>query len=262
MLDYQIIVLFLALGAFVGFVAGLFGIGGGGVLVPMLAWIFLARGAPKDDVMYMALGTSMACIIITSFSSFRAHSKLGFVQWKIFKMMAPGVVIGTLLGTFLATSLSSFILAVIFSIFMLFSSLKMFFSKPQSAQNERILTPKAQFLAGSSIGAISSMVSIGGGILSVPYLNFQGLDIKKAIATSAAIGFPLSISGTIGYAINGFLQGSVYVNLIAVIFVTLTSYFFAPLGARLIHKIPSQKAKKLFALLPFLLSIKMITQLI
>ncbi|CZE47338.1 sulfite exporter TauE/SafE family protein [Campylobacter geochelonis] len=268
MLNYETIISLLALGAFVGIVAGMFGIGGGGVLVPILTSIFLYNGIASDQVLHLALGTSMCSIIITSFSSFKAHNKKSSVHWQVFKMIAPGVVIGTLVGAFIASVISSFYLAIIFSIFMFYSSLNMFFSSTKTAQQERLLPAKFQFAAGGGIGIISSLVSIGGGILTVPFLTWQGIDIKKAIGTSSAVGFPLAISGTIGYIVYGWQDSSFanftvgYVNFIAVFFVATASYFFAPLGVKLIHKIPSKNVKKIFALIPFALSIRMILQLI
>ena len=268
MLEYQTIFIMLLLGVFVGFIAGLFGIGGGGILVPILSAIFLANKIPENQALHLALGTSMACIVITSFSSFRTHSKHGFVYWHLFWLIAPGVVIGTFLGSFIATRLSSVYLAIIFFVFMSFSSFRMFFSTSQISEKENLLSKKLQILAGMIIGIISSLVSIGGGILSVPFINFQGVDIKKAIGTSAAIGFPLAISGTLGYIFSGFENTQIqnftlgYVNLTATFFITTTSFFFAPLGARLSHKIPSKNLKKIFAILPFVLSIKMLFQFI
>lgn len=267
MLDFYTIFLLLLLGAFVGFAAGMFGIGGGGIMVPLLTSIFLSIGIANEKVVHIALGTSMCIIIMTTFSSFRAQHKKGFVHWDIWKMIAPGVLVGTFLGTFLASKIGSFYLAIIFSIFMFYVSIKMFFSNNPKTTNETI-KPKLQFLAGCGIGSLSSLVSIGGGVLSVPYLMWQNIDIKKAIGTSSAIGFPLALSGTLGYIINGWSQTSLnelflgYVYLPAVLCVGFTSYFFAPLGVKAVHKIPSQKMKKLFAILPFVLSIKMIYEVV
>lgn len=259
--------LLLSIGAFVGFAAGMFGIGGGGILVPLLTHIFLSRDLNQEIVVHLALGTSMCIIIMTTYSSFMAQHKKGFVQWQIFKLIAPGVLIGTFLGTFIAARISSVYLAIIFSIFMFYSSMKMFFSSPAASAKEN-LQAKYQFLAGCGIGSLSSLVSIGGGILSVPFLTWQGIDVKKAIATSSAIGFVLAVSGTMGYVINGwgvtnfenFTFG--FIDLKAAFFVAIASYFAAPLGVKMMHKLPSEKLKKLFAILPFVLSIKMLYNLL
>ncbi|MDL0088769.1 sulfite exporter TauE/SafE family protein [Campylobacter gastrosuis] len=268
MISFDMIFTLLALGAFVGLVAGMFGIGGGGVLVPSLTYLFLANGVSEANVVHIALGTSMACIIITSFSSFKTHAKFNAVKWDLFWQIGVGVAVGTFFGSFIASKINSFYLAVIFSIFMFYSAVKMFFSKTNENQAEKILPKYLQIISGLAIGIISSIVSIGGGILTVPFLTFQGIDIKKAIGTSAAVGFPIAIFGTIGYIFNGWTNTNLsnftlgYVNLSAVLFITLTSYFFAPLGVKITHKIPAQKVKKIFALLPFTLSIMMLLKFI
>jgi len=267
MLDLQTIIIFLALGSFVGVMAGLFGIGGGGVIVPILTIFLLSHGFSGDDVVKIALATSMAVISITSISSFRAQHKKKSVRWDIFKVIAPGVIVGTFSFTFLASNIDSFYLSVFFSIFMLYAALKMFFGKkPQSESG--IIGKKGQFFAGLGIGGISALVSIGGGVLSVPYLVKQGVDMKKAIGTSSAIGFPLAVSGTIGYIINGFNYTSLdnmmlgYVYVPAFICIAIASYATAPIGVNLSHKLPVVALKKIFGVLTFLLSIKMMLELI
>lgn len=265
MLEYQIIIYFLLIGSFVGIVAGMFGIGGGAMLVPLLTSIFISLKMPQ--AIHLALGTSMCTIIITSFSSFKAQHKKGCVDWKMFKLIVPGILIGTFLGTFLASNIKSLYLGIFFAIFMFFVSLQLFFSKQPKSENN-IFAQKFQILAGFIIGGISSLVSIGGGTLSVPYLSWQGIDIKKAIGTSSAIGFPLAIAGSIGYIYNGYLDSSLhvsyalgYVYLPAVLFVAFASYLTAPLGVKLMHKLPSQNIKKIFSVLPFALSVKMLYEL-
>lgn len=263
MLDFQTIIILLALGSFIGIVAGMFGIGGGGILVPILTTIFISINMPTNTVVHIALGTTMCTIIITSLSSFRSQHKKGAVKWDLFRIMAPGVIIGTFLGTFLASKLESLPLAIIFSIFMFLLSMQMFFSKNiQSAR--KLFSAKIQLFVAFLIGGFSALLSVGGGGMIVPYLSWQNVDIKKAIGTSSSIGFPLSISGTIGYIINGWEHTSLdnlylgYVYLPAVFCIALTSYFFAPIGVKMVHKIPSQNVKKIFAILPLFLSIKMI----
>jgi len=268
MIGIEWIVAFLVLGAVVGFMAGLLGIGGGGIMVPTLSTIFLAQGAPVDQVVHLALGTSMASIVMTSFASMRAHKSHQTILWDVFKMMAGGIVIGTFAATFLAAHLKSIHLAIFFSIFMAYVSIQMARdTKPKPSRE--IQSPKTLFVAGSFIGIISALVSIGGGSLTVPYLVWQNVDLKKAIGTSAAIGFPLSIAGTVGYIVNG--MGSVsasselvlgFLYLPTVIIISAVSFFTAPLGARMAHKLPVPKLKKVFALLLMALSIKMLTSIV
>ncbi|ACZ11903.1 sulfite exporter TauE/SafE family protein [Sulfurospirillum deleyianum] len=262
------VIAFLVLGCVVGFMAGLLGIGGGGIMVPVLTSIFLAQGIPVEQVVHMALGTSMASIVITSFSSMRAHHQKGAVLWNVVKMMAGGVVLGTFAATFLAASMKSSHLALFFALFMAYVSIQMALDK-KPKPTRSLSTPPYLFGAGSFIGIISALVSIGGGSLTVPYLVWQNVDLKKAIATSAAIGFPLSIAGTVGYIVNGMFQGSHgvemmagFVYLPAVILISLMSYFTAPLGAKMAHRLPVGKLKKIFALLLMILSFKMLTSVL
>jgi len=263
MLSFEFILLYILLGCFVGVAAGLLGIGGGGIIVPSLTVIFALQGIDSENIMHMALGTSMATIVVTSISSLKAHHKNQAVLWNVFKMMTPGIIIGTFLSTFLASILSSLYLAIFFSIFMAYVSIQMFINK-KPKPSRKLLKTKGQFFSGSIIGAISAMVSIGGGSLSVPYLLWQNIDIRKAIGTSAAIGFPIAVSGTIGFIVNGWENTDLsnytlgYVFLPAFFFISICSYFTAPIGVKLAHTLPISVVKKLFALLLISLSIKML----
>lgn len=268
MLDLQTILYFLALGSFVGVVSGLFGIGGGGVIVPVLTSMFLLNNTiDENNVVHLALGTSMAIIIVTSISSIKAQQKKKAIVWDVVKMMVPGIFIGTFLATFIASKLDSFYLSIIFSSFMFYSAVIMFVGKKPKPEN-KIFTSKTHVLSGGAIGALSSLVSIGGGIMSVPYLLLQNIDIKKAIATSSAIGLPIAISGTLGYIINGWEYSSIenytlgFVSIPALICVATASFLTAPIGVMLVHKINVNLMKKLFSILPFVLSIKMLISFI
>jgi len=181
MLNLETLLLFIALGSVVGVAAGLLGVGGGGIIVPSLTTIFIMQGMPESEVVHMALGTSMATIIVTSFASLRAHHKREGVLWNVVKMMAPGILLGTFLGTFLASVLSSFYLAIFFSVFMAYVSLQMFLNK-KPKPSRTLITASGQFGAGSIIGAISALVSIGGGSLTVPYLIGQKVFLVNVIA--------------------------------------------------------------------------------
>lgn len=262
-LDIVWIFSFLLLGVFVGFMAGLLGVGGGGIMVPVLTTLFSYQGVPAENVVHLALGTSMASIIVTSISSLRAHNTADAVLWQIVKVMSPGIVLGTFLATFIAAYASSFYLAIFFSLFMAVISLQMFFNKKPNASRE-LAGNGGLLLGGSGIGAVSALVSTGGGSLTVPYLVWQNVDIKKAIGTSAAIGLPISIAGTAGYIINGWSATSAsnhtlgFVYLPAVLLISITSFIAAPFGAKLAHKLPVATLKKVFALLLIMLSLKML----
>ena len=266
-MEVEWILAFLLLGSVVGFMAGLLGIGGGGIMVPVLTTIFLIQGIPVEQVVHLALGTSMASIIVTSFSSLRAHHFRGGVIWKVVKGMAPGIILGTFLATFLASYMSSAHLAMFFAVFMAYVSLQMFLNKKPKPSRE-LVSHFGLFSAGSFIGAVSALVSIGGGSLTVPFLVWQNIDVKKAIGTSAAIGLPISLAGTLGYLINGCASTIVetytfgFVYLPAVLLISATSYFAAPFGARAAHALPVSILKKVFAVLLMLLSVKMLTSVI
>jgi uncharacterized membrane protein YfcA len=267
-MSVELILVFLTLGAFVGLMAGLLGIGGGGILVPVLTTIFIYQGFAMNNVVHIALGTSMACIMVTSFSSLRAHHANGAVIWQLVKMMAPAIVVGTFLATFVATQISSKGLAIFFSVFMSYVAFQMFRSKKIQASGSA--SGKLEFsLVAFGIGAISALVSIGGGSLTVPYLTWRNIDIRKAIGTSAALGFPIAVTGTLGYLINGFAASGTnpeytlgFVYLPAVLLVTIPSFFTAPIGAKLTQSLPVQALKKIFGVLLLLLSAKMLVSLL
>lgn len=267
MLTIEWIVSFLFLGSFVGFVAGLLGVGGGGIMVPVLTLIFLHQGVDADSVVHLALGTSMASIIFTSISSLRAHQSHNSINWHIVKFMSLGVILGTFMGTFLATKSSSIYLAIFFTLFMAYVATKLLFKK--QVENTDVQISNQQLMtSGGGIGAISALVSIGGGSLTVPYLASKGIDIKKAIGTSAAIGLPISITGTLGYLVNGWGNSlnyeytSGFIYLPAVFLISITSFFTAPYGAKLAQHLPVNILKKVFALLLLSLSFKMLLSII
>jgi len=259
----ELIIIFSILGSFVGLMSGLFGIGGGGIMVPLFTSIFISYGIAIENPVHIALGTSMTAIIFTSLSSAWAHHKYNNVNWLIVNKMAVGIALGAFLATFVAASVNSLYLAMFFTAFMFYVAIKMFIN---SATNPvKVLPSKKQmFMTGYGIGTVSSLVSIGGGSLMVPFLTNRNIDIKKAIGTSAAIGFPLSIAGSIGFLVNdnSAIANSeqIYglVHLPAAFTVSVFTVLFAPLGAKLSTKLPVGILKKLFAVLLSLLSLKML----
>jgi len=266
-IEIEWVLSFLLLGSIVGFIAGLLGVGGGGIMVPMLMFIFLQQGIHIDNVMHLALGTSMASIIVTSFSSMLAHQKHKAINWRIVKLMSIGVIIGTFSSTFLASHLSSLYLAMFFTAFMGYIALKMLFKK-QTKHAVKDIDNNSLLISSTGIGAISALVSIGGGSLTVPYLTSKNIDIKKAIGTSAAIGLPISIAGTLGYLINGWNNEFEYnhslgfIYLPAVLLISITSFIAAPYGAKLAQRLPINILKKIFAFLLILLSLKMLLSIV
>jgi len=267
MLDIEWLVLFLLLGCVVGFMAGLLGIGGGGIMVPLLTTLFLAQGVPVEKVVHLALGTSMASIIFTSLSSLRAHHAKQAVRWLIVKRLSVGILIGTFAATFVVAKIDALYLALFFSVFMGCVSIQLFLNRhPKPVDHSP--GGKEFLCVGAGIGAVSALVSIGGGSLTVPYLVWRNIDIKHAIGTSAAIGLPISLAGTLGYLVNGwsttteeaYTYGFIYMPAVALI--SVASVFMAPIGATLAHRLPVLWLKKIFSGLLILLSIKMLLSVV
>lgn len=250
--------LYPAGGLVAGILAGLLGVGGGVVIIPIMTSLFSRQGVSPACMLHLALGTSLATILVTSASSLRAHHRAGAVRWDIVWAIAPGIVAGTLAGSRLAAGLSTGVLRVVFSFFLLYVAVQMV--RPARTGRRRPLPGKIGLSAvGGLIGALSSLVGIGGGTLSVPFLSRVGLGVHAAIGTSAAIGFPIAAAGTLGYVINGWgveglPHGSAgFVYLPAFFGIASVSLFTAPIGARLAHRLPVSTLKRVFGL--FLLGV-------
>lgn len=258
---------YLVLGAFTGFAAGMLGIGGGLVLVPLLTLMFSAQGIfPPGEVLHMALGTSMASIIFTAIASLRAHHSHGAVLWNVVKTITPGILIGTGIGTLFAANVPVRPLAVFFAVFVCLVALQMALNlKPKPSRE----LPGALGVGamGLVIGGLSSLVAIGGGALTVPFLSWCNVQVQKAIGTSAAVGLPIAIGGTVGYVFNGWnvtglppgSLGFVYLPALAVLVVA--SMLTAPYGARMAHRLPVPTLKRIFAVLLVVLAVKMVWSL-
>ena len=254
--------IYLCCGAVAGVLAGLLGVGGGIVLVPMMLAVFPSVGVPGQYVQQMALATSLASIIITSVSSARAHNARGAVHWDIFKAITPGILLGTFLGGLIATRMPTLFLKVFFICFILFVAAQMLSNYRPPASRE--LPGKLGTAGvGGVIGLISSFVGIGGGTLSVPFMTFCNVELHHAVGTSAAIGFPIAVAGTLGYVVGGWGRPGLpamslgFVNLWALLGIAAASFCTAPLGARLSHALPSAKLKKAFACFLILVALKM-----
>lgn len=254
---------YIALGLFAGFMAGMLGIGGGALMVPLLTMIFDAQGIPREQVLHLALGTSMATIIFTALSSLRAHHRHGAVLWETLQAFSPGVLLGTFLGSLVAARISTGGLALFFACFTTCVAIQMALNfKPKP---HRELPGKAGLgLAGGVIGGLSALVAIGGGSLTVPYLAWCNVPVPKAIGTSAALGLPIAFFGTLGYLWNGWGQPGLpawslgYVYLPALAWVMAGSTLAAPFGAKLAHRLPVLLLKRIFAGLLVLLAAKML----
>jgi uncharacterized membrane protein YfcA len=255
--------LYLGAGAVAGLMSGLFGVGGGIVIVPILSFLFIGLHFPEMHLMHLALGTSLASIILTSISSARAHHRNGNVNWLVVRQITPAVVIGTLLGTLVAAQLHSVWLKAIIAVFELCVATQLLLNlNPNPHRN---LPGRVGIgVAGGMIGIVSSLVGIGGGTLSVPYLIYCNFDTRHAIGTSAAVGLPIAAAGTLGYLITGWHNKSLpqpslgFIYLPAFAGIAIASIITAPLGATLAQRLPILTLKRLFALLLYIVGLKMI----
>jgi len=257
---------YLAIGAAVGFLAGLLGIGGGMVMVPMLVFVFTAKGFPAEHMMHLSLATSMATIMFTSLSSVRAHHRHHAVDWTVVRAMAPGIATGALAATLAAGFVPTRPLAILYTGFMFYAATQMFFEvKPKPS---RQLPGRAGlFCAGAGIGGLSSVLAAGGAFLSIPFLAWCNQPLKRAIGTAAANGFPIAVAGTAGYVLNGARVEGLpagclgYVYLPALALIVAASMPLAPLGARLAHRLPVRRLRIFFALVLFGLALRMLVNL-
>jgi uncharacterized protein len=259
-LDAALLIELIALGLTVGFVAGLLGIGGGMLLVPFLTLILTRRGVPADLAVKMAIATSMATILFTSMSSVRAHHQRGAVRWSVVRAMAPGIVVGGLAaGAGVFALIKGQALALFFAGFVGFSATQMLLDrKPRPSR--QLPGPVGQASVGSGIGFLSGLVGAGGGFVSVPYLSWCNVPMHQAVATSAALGFPIALANTIGYVVGGWnlqtpLAGGVgFLYVPALVVIAACSVATAPLGARSAHRMNVRQLKRAFALLLFALA--------
>jgi uncharacterized protein len=258
---------YVALGLASGFVAGLFGVGGGLTIVPILLMLFQAQGFPEGQIMHLALGTAMATIVVTSISSMRAHDRQGGVRWDVFRGMAPGLVAGTLFGSLFASRVPTEVMAVVFTLIVYWASMQMLLDiKPKPTRQ----LPGAGGLlgVGGLIGGVSSLVAAGGGFLSVPFMVLCNVNIRQAVGTSAALGLPIAAAGVIGYIVGGWGLADLpgphlgFVYLPAFIGVVVSTIFMAPVGARVAHRLPVKQLKRAFGVMLALLASKMLWNLL
>ncbi|GAC1620435.1 MAG: sulfite exporter TauE/SafE family protein [Nevskia sp.] len=257
------IAIYLVTGAASGLLAGLFGVGGGLIIVPALAWLLPQQGVGDSAVMQTAIGTSLAVIGLTSIASMRAHQARGGVVWPLFWRLAPGIVAGSLIGAWIAHDLSAGALKRVVGIGALLIALQMMLDfKPKTA---RPLPGSAGLAtAGGIIGTLSALIGIGGGSLTVPLLNGYGIEMRRAVGTSAACGVPIAWAGALGFAVNGLgVAGRApwslgYLDLAAFAGIAATSVFTAPLGARLAHGLSPIVLKRAFAGFLVLVGLRML----
>ncbi len=259
----ELFLLSMLLGAIAGLLAGLFGLGGGVVIVPALIWLFSAQHFPNESIMIMAVATSLATIIFTSISSVISHSKYGNVMWDRVFRLSPGIILGAGIGAMIADYIDANILRWVFISYLLYVGTHM------ALQKKPFIPPKKadkqlDYLAGNGIGFLSALLGIGGGTLTVPYLASRQVAMKNAVAISSACGLPIAISGSVVYAFLGWDKSTLpewsfgYIYLPALCGIVTSSALTAPLGAKLANQLPAKKLKCYFSVVIFLIAIKMI----
>ena len=253
--------LYLALGALAGTLAGLFGIGGGLVIVPVLIFSFGAQGFSPDIAAHMAVGTSLATIVFTSLSSIRTHHLHGAIRWDIFRPMAVGIIFGALIGAWTASLLSGRALELIIGVFVIIVGLKMLLDlNPKPGRS----VPGGAGLgaAGAVIGWASAIFGIGGGTLTVPYLSRCNIKMQHAVGISAACGLPIALAGALGNLWTGWgdlelpRYSAGFIYLPALFGIIITSVIFARVGANLAHRLNATRLKRIFAILLLLVGLR------
>lgn len=254
---------YLFLGGFVGFLAGLLGIGGGLILVPVLVQIFANKGLAVDVSAKLAIGTSLATIIATGTSAMWAHHCLNAVLWSAWRKLSVAILVGCIIGAGLARVIKGEWLVLCVGVFALLAGIKMGLQwKP--APHERALSRLSWYSAGGIIGAVSSLIGIGGGTLTVPFLVWNQVPIQKAIATSSATGLLIGGMGTLCFLVNGWSDPELppysfgWIYGPAVLAVSVSSVYFATLGARCTHRLPVPIIKRVFSVLLLIISARML----
>ncbi len=248
-------------GLFAGFLAGYLGIGGGLVLVPVLSWIFSRDPATADIAVQMAVATSLATMLFTSLSSLLAHHRRGAILWTLVRQMLPGLVLGALLGSLIADGIGNVALGQAFGGFAFIVAVQMLRGSGQAGHRSLPGSFNAA-TTGFGIGTLSSLLGIGGGSMTVPWLLWHGQRVQNAVATAAACGYPIAVAGTIGFVMLGEQQSATpsigYVNLQALAGVSVFSVLGAPLGVAAIHRSTPLLAKRVFAAFLFIVAFKML----
>jgi uncharacterized membrane protein YfcA len=257
---------YLAIGLIAGFLAGLLGIGGGAIMVPMLVFVFTAQHLPPENLLHIALGTSMATIVFTSLSSMRAHHGHGAVDWRIARALAPGMLAGSFGAALIAGLIPTRPLAMMFTALVFFVGTQLLLDlKPKHTRE----LPGAAgiFAAGTIIGGVSSLAAAGGAFLAIPFLAWCNVPLRRAIGTAAATGFPIALAGSAGYVVQGWNVAGLpplslgYVYLPALGLVAVMSMLAAPYGARLAHRLPVKRLRTVFALMFYALALRMLAGL-
>ena len=253
-MDPVLVLALIVLGGFAGFAAGLLGVGGGMLTVPFITMLLSARDFPHQLVVHVAIATSLGIILFTSISSVRAHHRHGAVMWPVVKQLAPGILIGSWIGPWIGAQIPSTALALFFALFISFSATQMLADRKPKPSRE---LPGTTGMLGMGLftGTLSGLVGAGGGFISVPFMAWCNVRIHNAVATSAALGFPIALAGTLSNVYFGLQQPGMpagtlgFVYLPALVLVASAAVLTAPVGARTAHALPVKSLKRVFALM-------------
>ncbi|WP_028773101.1 sulfite exporter TauE/SafE family protein [Shewanella waksmanii] len=254
----------LALGALIGFMAGLLGIGGGIIAVPFLLYLLPSVGVDGAHLTHVAIATSLAAIILTSISSARAHHRRGNIPWHLFKVMLPGLALGAVSAGFIAQQISSDLLRQAFALFVILMAIQMVFPFKPTSNNKPMPANVILFVVAAAIAIIAALMGIGGGILLVPFLTWCGLQMRQSIGFSAATGFLIALFGSLSYVVAGWQVDDLppwtlgYVYLPALLGIVSTSMLMAPVGAKAASHWPTSYLKKAFAVLLIITGVKLV----
>ncbi len=259
----EILLIYLLVGAVAGTIAGLLGVGGGLIIVPVLALLFQRWGFADGVLMHLAIGTSLATIVLTAISSMRAHHKRGAVDWSVFQRLTPGIVVGALAGAVIADFMPTHALRLFFGVFELAVAAQIGLNL-MASPHRRLPGKAGMGVAGAVIGALSAVVGIGGGTLTVPFLVWCNVALRSAVATSSATGLPIAVAGAVGFVLTGWNAPDLppwstgYLYWPAFAGIALASLAFAPLGAWLAHTLPVHTLRRFFAIFLAVLGVRML----
>ena len=254
---------YAAIGAAVGFFAGMLGIGGGAIMVPLLVMLFEAQGLPKTHILHLAVGTGMATILFTSVASVRAHAARGAIRWDIAGRITPGILLGGVFGSWIASFIPTAAFAAIFTAVIYVAATNMLLDrKPKPSREAPGFAGMTVF--GFVVSAVSAFTAIGGAFMTVPFMLWCNVPLLQAIGTAAAIGFPIALSGTVGFVATGLRETGLppysvgFVYLPALAGIVVLSMLMAPVGAAAAHRLPTLWLKRIFAVLFYVMATRML----
>jgi uncharacterized membrane protein YfcA len=254
---------YAAIGAAVGFFAGMLGIGGGAIMVPLLVIAFEAQGLPKAQILHLAVGTAMATILFTSVASVRAHAVRGAIRWDIARNITPGILLGGLVGSWIASFIPPLVFAALFTAVIYAAATNLLIDrKPKPTRQPPGFLGTTAF--GFVVSAASAFAAIGGAFLTVPFMLWCNVPMLAAIGTAAVIGFPIALSGTAGFIVTGLRETGLppytvgFVYLPALAGIVVSSMLMAPVGAAAAHRLPTVWLKRIFAVLFYVMATRML----